>query len=128
MKFLSVFLAVFSFSPNSDVPVSATVPVDPETPALVMSFMVSEDYAEINWSEVTDATAYKIEIRKSGRQPVRILEDKTVWTSFYFRVAEPGAAYEFRLAVQAGDQQSNWTPWQTINTANVETPEIAGKQ
>lgn len=124
MTFFAVLLAAFSFTPNTDVLVSQT---PPDTPANMTSFMVSEDYAEIDWSEVADATAYKIEIRKSGRQPVNILSDKTVWTSFYVRVAEPGAAYEFRLAVLTRDTQSSWTPWQALNTASTGTPVLAGK-
>lgn len=90
-------------------------------PENTRSFMVSEDYAEIDWNADQSSVAYKVQIRKNAAQAVMVLEDKTVWTSFYFRVADPGAAYEFRLAALSADGQSAWTEWMALNTTKTDT-------
>ena len=94
-----------------------------ETPKNAASIMVSDAYAEIGWDAATAATAYKIQIRKTGfdHHTVLQLEEKTVWTSFWFRVADLGATYEFRLAALENDQQSDWTEWTILATQTIET-------
>lgn len=89
-----------------------------EKPANLASCMVSEAYAEIAWDAVETAAAYKIEIRKTaadGKTSLQLTE-KTVWTEFYFRVADPKATYEFRVSAIGYDHHENWTDWTRLKT------------
>lgn len=91
----------------------------PGIPAQTSSFMVSEDYAQIDWKAVPGADSYQIQIRKEEDQRQLILDEKTVWTSFYFRVAQPQASYSFRLRAQAKGENSAWSPWIKMNTQSL---------
>jgi len=122
MNIMSLFFALASIASSNDfaeahMPSGAIL----ETPSNARSFMVSEDYAEIGWDAVANAEVYKIQIRKSGATTTLVLEDKTVWTSFYFRVAEPSPIYEFRLASLSGGRQSAWSEWKTLNSRQTVT-------
>ncbi|MCK6690506.1 MAG: fibronectin type III domain-containing protein [Thermoanaerobaculia bacterium] len=86
------------------------------TPAEMTSFMVSDDYAQIDWKAVPGADAYQIQIRKDDAQSLLILEDKTVWTSFYFRVAQPQTVYFFRVRASTNGKPGGWSPWKEMNT------------
>ena len=89
-----------------------------EKPANLTSSMVSEAWAEISWDAVETAVAYKIEIRKTaadGKINLQ-LEEKTVWTEFYFRVADPKATWEFRVSAIGYDHHESWTNWTTLKT------------
>lgn len=122
MNIMSLFFALASFASSNDF-AEARMPSGAilETPSNVRSSMVSEDYAEIGWDAVASAEVYKIQIRKSGATTSLVLEDKTVWASFYFRVAEPSALYEFRLASLSGGRQSAWSGWTIMNTTQAKT-------
>lgn len=102
---------------------AAEIPLRPdfqivERPTNSTSIMVSEAYAEIGWNASPGATAYKIQIRKIGfdHNSTLQIDQKTCWTSFYFRLADPDATYEFRLAALENDQQSGWTDWTNLTT------------
>ena len=98
----------------------------PEAPDNPHSFMISDDYAEISWDAAEAAEAYRIQIRKGEGEMV--LEEQTVWTSFYFRVAEPGTAYAFRLAILADGRQGNWSAWMPLRTTSAgDAPAIVQK-
>lgn len=117
MNIMSLFFALASLASSNDFAEARTPSgTFSETPSNARSFMVSEDYAEIGWDAVESAEAYKIQIRKSGAAATLVLEDKTVWTSFYFRTAEPNATYEFRIASLSGGRQSAWSGWMALNT------------
>lgn len=117
MNLLPLLFALAPLAPDNATVKPAT-PVVVPAPGQMQSFMVSEDYAEIDWNAVQNASAYQIQIRKADNPAATVLADKTVWTSFYFRVAEPAASYEFRLAAVSGGQQSAWTSWTPLNTVN----------
>ena len=122
MNIMSLFFALASFASSNDfaearMPSCAIL----ETPPNARSFMVSEDYAEIGWDAVASAEMYTIQIRKSSATTTLVLEDKTVWTSFYFRVAEPSAIYEYRQASLSRGRQSGWSGWTTLNSRQTVT-------
>lgn len=125
MNILSALFALSCAVPESNVLPAPAEAVVLEMPANLYSYMVSEDYAEISWDIVSAAAAYRIEIRMLSRTPMLVLEDKTVWTSFYFRVAEPDQAYEYRLAALTELGQSAWTPWTPLHTNFSEAPAVA---
>jgi len=122
MSLLPILFALLPISNEHAIPhPGASVCPQITAPENARSFMVSEDYVEIDWNAIQTSVAYKIQIRKNAAQAVMVLEDKTVWTSFYFRVAEPGAAYEFRLAALSGGVQSAWTEWIALDTTKTDT-------
>ena len=86
------------------------------TPADMTSFMVSDDYAQIDWKAVPGADAYQIQIRKEDGRTQLILEEPTVWTSFYFRVAQSRARYSFRLKASINGMDGEWTTWVGMKT------------
>ncbi len=86
------------------------------TPAEMTSFMVSDDYAQIDWKAVPGADVYQIQIRKEDGRTQLILEEPTVWTSFYFRVAQSQARYSFRLKASINGMDGEWTSWVRMKT------------
>lgn len=86
------------------------------TPADMTSFMVSDDYAQIDWKAVPGADVYQIQIRKEDGRTQLILEEPTVWTSFYFRVAQSRARYSFRLKASVNGMDGEWTSWVRMKT------------
>jgi hypothetical protein len=122
MNLLTVFFALVSFAPSHDL-TGRFAPSNQltNTPTGIRSSMVSEDYAEISWNTVPAAEAYEIQIRKANNGSTVALAAKTVWTSFYFRLAEPNAGYEFRLIAVTEGRQNAWTDWTPLNTAQILT-------
>lgn len=122
MNIMSLFFALASIASSNDfAEAHMQSGAILETPSNTRSSMVSEDYAEIGWNTIASAEMYKIQIRKSGATTTLVLEDKTVWASFYFRVAEPSAIYEYRLASISGGRQSAWSGWTTLNSRQAVT-------
>ncbi len=122
MNIMSLFFALASIASSNDfAEAHMQSGAILESPSNARSSMVSEDYAEIGWDAVASAEMYKIQIRKSGATTTLVLEDKTVWASFYFRVAEPSAIYEYRLASISGGRQSAWSGWTTLNSRQAVT-------